>query len=47
VLAARFGARNPEDYLQYMRLEGGARLFLMSRFVGAEWDAAMTAAAVP
>jgi hypothetical protein len=43
-LTARFGARNPEDYLQYMRLEGDARLYLMSRFVGEEWGQAMSAA---
>lgn len=47
VLAARFGERNPEDYLQYMRLEGDARIFLMSRFVGTEWDEAVTAASRP
>ena len=45
VLTARFGGQNPEDFLQYMRLEGDARLYLMSRFIGAEWLAAITAAA--
>ena len=40
----RFGARNPEEYLQYMRLDGDARLYLMSRFVGEEWSQAMSAA---
>jgi hypothetical protein len=45
LLAARFGARNPEGYLQYMRLDGDARLFLMSRFVGEEWGEALAAAA--
>lgn len=44
-LVARFGAQNPEGYLQYMRLEGDARLFLMSRFIGEEWGEAMAAAA--
>ena len=44
VLAVRFGARNPEEYLQYMRLDGDARLYLMSRFVGEEWNQAMSAA---
>lgn len=44
VLTARFGARNPEEYLQYMRLDGDARLYLMSRFVGEEWSQAMSAA---
>lgn len=44
LLVARFGERNPEGYLQYMRLDGDARLFLMSRFVGEEWGEAMAAA---
>ncbi|MDO9707117.1 hypothetical protein [Paracraurococcus lichenis] len=47
LLALRFGARNPEDFLQYMRVEGDPRLFLMSRFIGAEWDEAMGAALGP
>lgn len=47
LVAASFGARNPEDFLQYMRLEGDARLYLMSRFVGAEWEAVLTAMAGP
>jgi hypothetical protein len=41
LLSARFGARNPDDFLQYMELEGDTRLFLMSRFVGEEWAEAM------
>lgn len=45
VLTARFGELNPEEYLQYMRIEGDARLFLMSRFVGSGWSDAMAAAA--
>lgn len=45
VLTARFGGQNPEDFLQYMRLDGDARLYLMSRFIGTEWLAAVTAAA--
>lgn len=45
VLTARFGGRNPEEYLQYMRIDGDARLYLMSRFIGEEWSQAMTAAA--
>lgn len=44
VLTARFGEYNPEQYLQYMRIDGDARLYLMSRFVGGEWSEAMTAA---
>ena len=46
VLAVRFGARNPEGYLQYMRLDGDARLYLMSLFVGEEWSQAINAAAI-
>jgi hypothetical protein len=44
LFGARFGGHNPEGYLQYMRLDGDARLFLMSRFVGEEWREAMAAA---
>src|SRR5258705_3049427 len=38
VLGARFGAHNPEDIAQYMMIEGRNELFLMSRFVGHEWE---------
>lgn len=41
VLTARFGALNPEGILQYMRLDGSDRLYLMSRFVAAEWLTAL------
>lgn len=44
VLAADFGTYNPEGYLQYMRLAGDARLYLMSRFVAGGWSEAMAAA---
>ena len=44
-LTARFGEPNPEEYLQYMRIDGDARLYLMSRFVGGGWSDAMAAAA--
>jgi hypothetical protein len=37
VLAARFGARNPDDMAQYMAIEGRDGVVLMSRFVGQEW----------
>lgn len=47
ILTARFGEYNPEGFLQYMRLDGDARLYLMSRFVGGEWREAMAAAAAP
>jgi hypothetical protein len=39
-LTVRFGAHNPEGYLQYMRIEGDPSVYLMSRFIGAEWLAA-------
>jgi len=45
VFTARFGEFNPEGYLQYMRIDGNPRLYLMSRFVGGEWSEAMTEAA--
>ena len=38
VLGARFGANNPEDMAQYMTVDGRTELFLMSRFVGQEWE---------
>ena len=47
VLAAQFGSLNPEGYLQYMRVEGSADLYLMSRFVGAEWGAVARGEAAP
>ena len=45
VVTARFGEFNPEGYLQYMRIDGNPRVYLMSRFVGGEWSEAMTEAA--
>jgi hypothetical protein len=43
VLRAHFGARNAEDLLQYMTLEGRDDLVLMSRFVGQQWEASVEA----
>lgn len=40
-LTVRFGALNPEGFLQYMRIDGDSRVYLMSRFIGAEWAAAL------
>jgi hypothetical protein len=37
----RFGALNPEGFLQYMRIDGDPKVYLMSRFIGAEWAAAL------
>jgi hypothetical protein len=39
-LTVRFGALNPEGFLQYMRIDGDPTVYLMSRFIGAEWIAA-------
>lgn len=47
VLSAHFGARNPDGYLQYVRLDGRPELLLLSRFVGAEWEGVAEAALVP
>jgi hypothetical protein len=38
LLAASFGAYNPQDLLQYMQLRGDSNLYLMSRFVGQAWE---------
>jgi hypothetical protein len=40
-LTVRFGAVNPEGFLQYMRIDGDPKVYLMSRFIGAEWVAAL------
>ena len=41
VLGAAFGAPNPQKVLQYMKLEGRDQVYLMSRFVGEEWEHAL------
>jgi hypothetical protein len=38
LLEASFGAYNPQELLQYMRLGGDDNLYLMSRFVGQAWE---------
>ena len=38
VIGARFGTHNPEQTAQYMMVEAGRELILMSRFVGQEWE---------
>ena len=43
LLQAGFGAMNTDGFLQYMQVEGDGKLYLMSRFVGAEWLAAAAA----
>ena len=47
VLAAHFGGRNPDGYLQYVTVDGRPQLFLLSRFVGEEWDAVARATLQP
>lgn len=37
LLEAGFGDANTDGFLQYMTVKGRPELFLMSRFVGAEW----------
>jgi hypothetical protein len=41
VLGAEFGGPNPQKVLQYMKLQSGERVYLMSRFVGEEWEHAL------
>jgi len=42
-MTVRFGALNPEGFLQYARIDGDPKVYLMSRFIGAEWLAALDA----
>jgi hypothetical protein len=37
VLTVHFGARNPDDFLQYMLIDNDDHLYLMSRFIGEAW----------
>ena len=45
VLGAEFGAPNPQKVLQYMKVQGRDQVYLMSRFVGEEWEKALGKAA--
>jgi hypothetical protein len=45
VLGAEFGAPNPQKVLQYMKLEGRDQVYLMSRFIGEEWETTLREAA--
>jgi hypothetical protein len=38
VLTTHFGAANPQQVLQYARVEGRDELYLLPRFVGVEWE---------
>lgn len=44
LLAADFGSPNPQKVLQYMRLRDGDELYVMSRFIGQEWEQALAEA---
>ena len=41
VLTVQFGDRNPDGFLQYMRIDGDDHLYLMSRFIGEAWAGAL------
>jgi hypothetical protein len=41
VLGAEFGAPNPQKVLQYLKLQGRDQVYLMSRFIGEEWEKAL------
>jgi hypothetical protein len=45
ILGANFGSPNPEKVLQYMTLEGRDQVYLMSRFIGQEWEQTLREAA--
>lgn len=38
LLAVHFGSTNPQKVLQYMRIDGRDEIYVMSRFVGEEWE---------
>jgi hypothetical protein len=44
LLAVGFGSPNPQKVLQYMRIEGEDRVYVMSRSVGQEWEQVFTEA---
>jgi hypothetical protein len=41
LLAAGFGSPNPQKVLQYMHLDGRDQVYVMSRFIGQEWEQAL------
>jgi len=47
VLTAHFGANNASGLLQYMRVDGRTEVFLMSRFVGSQWEQLASRLAAP
>jgi Domain of unknown function (DUF4340) len=38
ILTAHFGGNNPTGILQYMKLEGRDEVYVMSGFVGSQWE---------
>jgi len=38
LLAVGFGSPNPQKVLQYMRIEDRDQVYVMSRFIGQEWE---------
>jgi hypothetical protein len=38
LLAAGFGSPNPQKVLQYMHIDGRDQVYVMSRFIGEEWE---------
>ena len=47
VITAHFGANNPGGLLQYMSVDGRDEVFLMSRFVGQQWEQVASQVAAP
>jgi hypothetical protein len=45
LLAAEFGSPNPQQVLQYMHLDGREQVYVMSRFIGQEWEQVLAEAA--
>jgi hypothetical protein len=41
LLAVDFGSPNPQKVLQYIRIEGRDEIYVMSRFIGEEWERAL------
>jgi hypothetical protein len=47
VLTVHFGSRNPDEFLQYMRIDNDDHLYLMSRFIGEAWADAFDGSVPP
>ena len=44
LLGVAFGSPNPQKVLQYMYIDGRDQVYVMSRFIGEEWEHALTEA---